>query len=127
MKYIFFIIASLFWGNISYASGFDMTSAEVEAIAPILNIYIVISTVIIAILTIVVVFQNARKMKGGVFSVVLGYFGMGMTAVFLGFSVSILPILSLGGVGEVIHQILFIVGYVCMAIAATKLSSAIRG
>lgn len=86
------------------------------------------STLIVAFVTSAMVWIGGRKMHGGVFGRVLMYFSLGMTSVFLGFLtevpwVSMVPELYL----KLIHGSLYIIGYVLMGIAASKLLKVIKG
>ena len=100
---------------------------EITAMSRVLQTYALISAIIVAGATSFIVFRNARKMRGGIFGTVLNYFGIGMIVVLGGFVVEAYP--SLIPVGEVgtVTNILFIIGYILMAVAATKLSKAIEG
>ncbi|MCK5590917.1 MAG: hypothetical protein KAI72_03075 [Candidatus Pacebacteria bacterium] len=124
-KILFLILTSLFFTKTVYAGGDIFSTEEITAVSNTLQAYALISAVIIAIVATIVVFRNARKMKGGVFGSVLNFFGIGMVAMLLGFisdsELSFLPVDDVNVVGN----ILFIVGYILMAIAAVKMSKAI--
>lgn len=86
------------------------------------------STLIIAFVTSMMVWNGGRKMHGGVFGSVLTYFSVGMTLVFLGFATEVpwfgqIPELYL----KLTHDTLYIVGYISMGIAASKLLKVIKG
>lgn len=91
----------------------------------ILDVYIFWSTIVLAIVAIGMVFSNAIKMKGGVFATVLNFFGSGMTVTFLGYITMTCPFLRDISFAGLLSDILFIIGYVLMAIAASRLASAI--
>lgn len=124
-KVSFLILTSLFFTKTVYAESEIFSTEEIIAVSNTLQAYVLISAVLIAIIATVVVFRNAKKMKGGIFGTVLNYFGIGMVAILLGFisssELSFLPTDDLNVVGNV----LFIVGYILMAIAAVKMSKAI--
>ena len=81
------------------------------------------STIIVAFTTSMMVWVGGRKMHGGVFGTVLTYFSIGMTLIFLGFATEvpwaekIFSHLYL----TLIHGTLYIIGYILMGIAASKL------
>ena len=124
-KILFLILTSLFFTKTVYAGSGVFSTEEITAVSNTLQAYVLISAVIIAIVATIVVFRNARKMKGGVFGSVLNFFGIGMVAILLGFisdsELSFLPVDDVNVVGN----ILFIVGYILMAVAAVKMSKAI--
>ncbi len=86
------------------------------------------STIIIMFVTSAMVWIGGRQMKGGVFGKVLTYFSIGMMLVVLGFvsgspftqNISSLYL-------KLVHDSLYIVGYILMGIAASKLLKAIKG
>ncbi|MBI5078154.1 MAG: hypothetical protein HZB11_02175 [Candidatus Yonathbacteria bacterium] len=86
------------------------------------------ATLIVAFVTSAMVWIGGRKMHGGVFGSVLTYFSLGMTLVFLGFATEVpwfqkIDYLYL----KMIHDSLYIIGYVLMGIAASKLLKVIKG
>ena len=93
----------------------------------ILDVYIFWSTIVLALVAIGMVFSNAAKMKGGAFATVLNLFGSGMVVTFLGYLTMLFPALLPAFFGGLLSDILFIVGYVLMAIAASRLARAIGG
>ncbi len=86
------------------------------------------ATIIIAFATSVMVWRGGRQMHGGVFGSVLTYFSIGMTLIFLGyvasapFAENVLSSLYL----KLAHDSFFIVGYILMGLAASKLLKAIK-
>jgi hypothetical protein len=111
----------------TYAFELQMSVEEIEAVTPILQSYTAVSVIVVGVLTIAVVMRNARLMKGGVFGSVLGYFSIGMIFVFTGYLTDAYPdILPFKDAGVLNHS-LFILGFLCMAYAASKLSRAIEG
>jgi len=105
------------------------TEAITETTLFILSSYSLASALIVGIATSVLVAINARKMKGGIFGQVLEYFSVGMFIVLLGFVAGEFSfgILSNSVIAGAIHDVLYIIGYVIMAIAAQKLLTAIKG
>jgi hypothetical protein len=91
----------------------------------LLDTYVFWSTIVLAGVAIGLVFSNAAKMKGGVFGSTLCLFGSGMLVTFLGYLVmsfaNVLPDL----LKDLLPDVLFIIGYVLMAIAASRLARAI--
>ncbi|MDO8572181.1 MAG: hypothetical protein Q7S11_00225 [bacterium] len=119
MKKILLIITLFFTPVLLFAMQNGYIDSLVNDLAPRLSLW---SGIIIAITASVMVFVNARSMKGGVFGTVLGYFAVGMIFI-LGSSVVIS--LDVFGTGEFVrtaNNILFILGYITMALAADKLS-----
>ncbi len=112
------------------AANFTFSTSEVVAMSRVLQTYVLVSAIIVALVTCVVVFRNAKMMKGGIFGKVLNYFGMGMAAVFIGYIANAYPsLVSFMAVEDVgiLSNSLVIIGYIFMAVAATKLSRAIEG
>ena len=87
------------------------------------------STIIIAFATTAMVWNGGREMRGGVLGMVLNYFSAGMAVIFLGFATEIpqigkiVPSLYV----SITHSSLFIIGYILMGIAASKLLEVIKG
>ncbi len=86
------------------------------------------STIIIMFVTSAMVWIGGRQMHGGIFGKVFTYFGIGMTFVFLGF-VSGLPLIEdISSLYiKLIHDSLYIIGYILMGISASKLLKVIKG
>ena len=124
-KVSFLIFTSLLFTEIAHAEKAIFSTEESVAVSNTLQAYALISAVIIAIIAVIIVFRNAKKMKGGVFGFVLNYFGIGMVVILFGFifnsELSFLPADEMNVVGNS----LFIVGYILMAVAAVKMSKAI--
>lgn len=85
------------------------------------------SAISVALATSVMVFISARSMKGGVFGIVLNYFGVGMIFVLAGFIVISLNNSNSEGFSMTANNILFTLGYIIMAFAAHKLSQIVKG
>lgn len=87
------------------------------------------STIIVAFVTSMMVWVGGRQMHGGVFGRVLTFFSIGMTLIFLGFATEV-PWFENNIDGlylKMIHDSLYIIGYVLMGIAASKLLRVIKG
>lgn len=124
-KTLYIICAFLSFAGVAHAQSFSID--EIEAMTGVLQTYALGSAVIVAFATSMIVFGNARKMRGGVFGKVLNYFGVGMVFVLLGFVANAFPNMVPINDSGVVSNILFIVGYVLMAVSASKLSRAIEG
>ena len=120
--FLFFFI----FVNIAHA-GYSFSMEEIFAMSSVLQTYALGSALVVAIVTSIVVFRNARKMKGGVFGKVLNYFGIGMMVVLVGHVIDAHPSLIPMEDVSTVDNTLFIIGYILMAIAATKMARAIEG
>lgn len=86
------------------------------------------STILVAFCTSAMVWIGGRKMHGGVLGSVLTYFSIGMTLVFFGFATEVPWLQGFDSFYlKLIHDSLYIVGYVLMGIAASKLLRVIKG
>ena len=100
----------------------------IEDQSKMLEIVSLWSMLVIAFATSIMVWVGGRKMHGGVFGKVLTYFSIGMTAIFFGIIaetpwVQVIDQLYL----KMIHDSLYIIGYIMMGIAASKLLKVIKG
>ncbi len=127
--YISFLMSFLCVHTV-YAADFAFSTSEVVAMSRVLQTYALVSAAIVALVTCIVVFRNAKTMKGGVFSKVLNHFGVGMVIVFVGYISyaypTLIPFIAIEDIGTLSNS-LVIIGYIFMAVAATKLSHAIEG
>ena len=86
------------------------------------------STLVIAFVTSAMVWVGGRHMHGGIFGSVLTYFSFGMTLVFLGFATEVPWFKNIDGLYlKMIHDSLYIIGYIFMGVAASKLLKVIKG
>lgn len=86
------------------------------------------STLIVAFSTSMMVWVGGRQMHGGVFGGVLTYFSIGMTLIFLGVATEIPWFQGISSLYlKLIHDSLYIIGYILMGIAASRLLKAIKG
>lgn len=86
------------------------------------------SMLIIAFVTSMMVWVGGRQMHGGVFGNVLTYFSIGMSLIFLGVATEVPWFHNISSLYlKLIHDSLYIVGYILMGIAASKLLKAIKG
>jgi len=119
------ILASLSLPEILFAAG--STTLDYSEPISILMFYSMISAVALGIVTSIIVIVNGRRMKGGVFGGALKYLGVGMLIVLTGtivsFSPSFIPVYMQGVAPSVLNT----VGYIIMAIAATKILSVTKG
>ena len=100
----------------------------IEDQSKMLEIVSLWSMLVIAFATSVMVWVGGRKMHGGVFGKVLTYFSIGMTVIFLGIVVETPWFPSVDGLYlKMIHDSLYIIGYIMMGIAASKLLKVIKG
>lgn len=100
---------------------------DYSGVISILMIYSLISAVVLGIVTSIVVIINGRRMKGGIVGGALNYLGIGMFIVLVG-SVSVFfPAYIPAYFQGVLPNILNTIGYVVMAIAASKLLNATKG
>lgn len=86
------------------------------------------STLLVAFATSSMVWIGGRKMHGGVFGSVLNFFSIGMTLIFLGFATEVPWFQTFDHLYlKMVHDSLYIIGYVLMGIAASKLLKVIKG
>jgi len=126
MKYIAFISFILF-PALAFADTVESLTTF-EDNSGLLASLSIASTLIVAFVTIAMIWISARQMNGGFFGIVLYYFAAGMSFVFLSFATELpwfhtFNLLFL----EMIHSSLFIIGYILMGIAASKLLKVIKG
>lgn len=126
MKY-FLLMSAVFVPFITFAGVAD-TLVQFENYSGVFESVSLWSTIIIAFTTSIMVWTLGRKMHGGVLGKVLVYFSIGMTLIFFGFATEVpyfqnLPHIYL----KLIHDSLYIIGYILMGIAASKLLDVIKG
>lgn len=86
------------------------------------------ATLIVAFATSAMVWVGGRHMHGGVFGSVLNFFSIGMTLVFLGFATEVPWFQQFDHLYlKMVHDSLYVIGYVLMGIAASKLLKVIKG
>lgn len=108
--------------------GVMQTLVGIEDQSKMLEIVSLWSMLVIAFATSMMVWVGGRKMHGGVFGKVLTYFSIGMTVIFLGIVVETPWFPSVDGLYlKMIHDSLYIIGYIMMGIAASKLLKVIKG
>ncbi len=127
MKYIA-ILGLMFLPVIVSSAGLADMLVQIEDSSGLFASLSLWSTIIIMFVTSAMVWIGARQMRGGVFGIVLTYFSIGMTLVVLGFVSGLpltenIPSLYL----KLTHDSLYIIGYILMGIAASKLLKAIKG
>lgn len=92
----------------------------------ILTWYSLASAIALGVVTSVVVIINGRRMKGGVFGGALYYLGIGMFIVLVGTISSFFPSIAPEYLEGTLPNLLNTIGYVIMAIAASRLLRATR-
>ena len=107
------------------SSAFEVSQFEYDAVQPALDGIIYWSAIFTALLTTVMVFLLAKKMKGGVFNKVLNLIGAGMVLMFLVFLAEEFPQYVPFGSDHIIVNVLFILSFILVALGASKLSDAI--
>lgn len=120
-----FILISLFLPSLLFAE--SNVSADYSDPAFILTFYSVTSAVALGIVTSIIVIINGRRMKGGIFGSALVFLGIGMLIVLAG-TVTSLPFSFVPQYTQgVLSSILSTIGYVTMAIAASRILKVTRG
>ena len=127
MKYVA-ILSLVFFPAIASAADVADILVQIEDNSGLFASLSLWSTIIVMFVTSAMVWIGGRQMHGGVFGTVLTYFSIGMTLIVLGFVSGLpltenIPSLYL----KLTHYSLYIVGYVLMGIAASKLLKAIKG
>ncbi|MBI5798429.1 MAG: hypothetical protein HZB10_00670 [Candidatus Yonathbacteria bacterium] len=118
---------------IVFAQAVDMDGTlqkliDIEDSSKLLEMISLWATLIIAFATSVMVWVGGRHMHGGVFGSVLTYFSIGMTLIFLGFATEVPWVRFIDNLYlKMIHDSLYIIGYVLMGFAASKLLKVIKG
>lgn len=124
MKKILLVASFLLTPALLLAASEDYINIFVSDLAPKLSLW---SAIIVAFAASVMVFVNARSMKGGIFGTVLNYFAVGMILILGSFVVASLNVFGSEGLAKTANNILFILGYIIMALAANKLSQLAQG
>lgn len=126
MKHIS-IISILLFPMFAFAGAID-TLIEIEDSSRLLEMISLWSTLIVAFATSMMVWVGGRQMHGGVFGSVLTFFSVGMTLIFLGVATEVPWFSAIDGLYlKMIHDSLYIIGYVLMGLAANKLLKVIKG
>ncbi len=125
MKY-FALLSLVFLPTLAFASVTDtLFVLEDSGLFSSLSLW---SMLIVAFATSMMVWVGGRQMHGGVFGSVLTYFSIGMFLIFLGAATNISWLQNIQGLYlKLVHDSLFIVGYIMMGVAANKLHKAIKG
>lgn len=110
------------------SSGAMQTLVALEDSSKIFEMISLWATLIVAFVTSAMVWVGGRHMHGGVFGSVLTFFSIGMTLVFLGFATEVPWFQRIDHLYlKMIHDSLYITGYVMMGIAASKLLKVVKG
>lgn len=128
------VVAFLALPAVAFAQSYDSSGGALQSLITLednsglfdnLSLW---ATLIVAFTTSAMVWIGGRKMHGGVFGSVLNFFSIGMTLVFLGFATEVPWVEKFDHLYlKLIHDSLYIIGYVMMGIAASKLLKAIKG
>ncbi len=118
-KRIFILAVFLFTPSVSFAGTHSLDSYA--GAVSILMFYSLASAVALGVVTSIIVIVNGRRMKGGIFGGALKYLGVGMLIVLAGTVVSFFPTLVAEPLRNIIPSVLSTIGYVVMAIAASKI------
>lgn len=126
MKYVA-IISLVLFPALAFAGTVD-TLIEIEDSSKLFELISLWSTIVVAFITSMMVWVGGRQMHGGVFGKVLAYFSIGMTLIFLGFATEVPWLERIDHLYlKMIHDSLYIIGYVMMGLAASKLLKVIKG
>lgn len=126
MKYVA-IISLVLFPALAFAGTVD-TLIEIEDSSKLFELISLWSTIVVAFITSMMVWVGGRQMHGGVFGEVLTYFSIGMTLIFLGFATEVPWLERIDHLYlKMIHDSLYIIGYVMMGLAASKLLKVIKG
>lgn len=125
MKYIA-LISLVFLPTIAFAGVTDtLLVLDDSGLFSSLSLW---SMLIVAFVTSMMVWIGGRHMRGGVLGRVLTCFSMGMTLIFFGATTEVQWIRDILGLyAKLVHDSLFIVGYILMGVAASKLLKVIKG
>jgi len=119
------VFVSIFAPSVLLAQ--SQVSVDYAGPVTILTLYSLISAVALGVVTSIIVLINGRRMRGGVFGGALTSLGVGMFIILTGTIVSLFPSIVPNGVQGVFPNILNTIGYVIMAIAASRLLKVTKG
>ena len=102
-------------------------AVETEGASLILQSYTFWSSVIVALMAIISTIVIAKKMKGGVFGETLNLFAIGMLCILAGYVIESVPELSSIVLLGTISDIIFIIGFLFMAMAGNLMSRVVTG
>ena len=123
----FAIISIFLFPAIAFAGTVE-TLIEIEDSSKLFEMISLWSTLIVAFVTSMMVWVGGRQMHGGVFGSVLTFFSIGMTLIFLGVATEVPWFKNIDSLYlKMIHDSLYIIGYVMMGLAASKLLKVIKG
>ncbi|MFZ2303310.1 MAG: hypothetical protein WAV98_00785 [Minisyncoccia bacterium] len=108
-------------------NGTLQTLIAIEDKSKMLEMISLWATLIVAFVTSMMVWVGGRHMHGGVFGSVLTFFSIGMTLIFLGFATEVPWFQSFDRLYlKMVHDSLYIIGYILMGVAASKLLKVIN-
>lgn len=121
-------IPSITFAQTGGLGGTWQTLIAIEDNSKLLEMVSLWATLIVAFATSAMVWVGGRHMHGGVFGSVLNFFSIGMTLVFLGFATEVPWFQQFDHLYlKMVHDSLYVIGYVLMGIAASKLLKVIKG
>lgn len=121
-------VPAVLFAQTNGSAGTLQTLIDIEDNSKILEMVSLWSTLIVAFATSAMVWVGGRQMHGGVFGKVLTFFSIGMTLIFLGFATEVPWLERIDHLYlKMVHDSLYIIGYVMMGIAASKLLKVIKG
>lgn len=120
-----FIINMVMWAALPVVSHAQVVDAQTTSI---LNSYSVVSAIFIGLAASLWVFFDARKMDGGVFGNALMYFSIGMFCLLVGFIAGVLASFypTFMVYEKLAHDVLYIIGYIFMALGAHRIYQTIK-
>lgn len=121
-------VPAILFAQMDDSLGISQVLVGIEDQSRMLEMISLASTLIISFATSMMVWVGGRKMHGGVFGKVLAHFSSGMFLVFAGIVIETPWLQNFDNLYlKMTHDSLFIVGFVMMGLAASKLLKVIKG
>ncbi len=126
-KFLLFCVASLVPSVSVFAQGREvpMTSDGYAYASMFAGDFSLLLSIVIGLIATFLVFRSAKKLRGGLFGIVLNYIGVGMSLVVFGTLSSVVGQWSGEFWLNILSTVLFAVGYIFMVISANKLLKSI--
>lgn len=126
-KFLLFCVASLLPSVTVFAQGREVpTTDDGFAYASMFaGDFSLLLSIVIGLIATFLVFRSAKKLRGGLFGIVLNYIGVGMSLVVFGTLSSVVGQWSGEFWLNILSTVLFAVGYIFMVISANKLLKSI--
>lgn len=122
------ILPAVLFAQSNSSAGPLQTLIGIEDKSKIFELLSLWSVLAVAFITSVMVWIGGRQMHGGVLGKVLTLFSSGMTLIFLSAATEIPWIQQLSPLYiKMVHDLLFISGFIVMGFAASKLLAVIKG